>query len=61
MTVSCERRGMAIRTPIATSVDPRLARPGRGSRIDAPAAWRGCHLESYLERKLHRQWRNRGS
>ncbi|AEF35935.1 hypothetical protein JDM601_1935 [Mycolicibacter sinensis] len=56
---------MAIRTPIATSVDPRLARPGRGadrgSRIDAPAAWRGCHLESYLERKLHRQWRNRGS
>lgn len=29
--------------------------------FNATAVWRACNLEGYLGRKLHRQWRNRGS
>lgn len=29
--------------------------------FNATAVWRSCNLEGYLERKLHRQWRTRGS
>jgi hypothetical protein len=31
------------------------------SAFNATAVWRQCNLEGYLERKLHRQWRTRGS
>lgn len=31
------------------------------SPFDATATWRMCKLEGYLLRKLHRQWRCRGS
>lgn len=38
------------------------ARPTRTDQVfHATAVWRAYNLEGYLERKLHRQWRNRGS
>lgn len=65
MTVSYGWRGVAIRTPVGSPVVPRLAPfgPAALSRRgpEAPALWRGCDVEGYLQRKLHRQWRNRGS
>lgn len=57
--------------------DSRLGRPGPVGRViarlgvaeqhlcdqafNATAVWRSCNIEGYLERKLHRQWRTRGS
>lgn len=29
--------------------------------FNATAVWRSCNIDGYLERKLHRQWRTRGS
>lgn len=34
--------------------------PGKTVAVDMTAVWRS-NLEGYLGRKLHRQWRNRGS
>lgn len=46
---------------VAVSPHPRPMSQKHGQTADVTAAWRGCNLEGYLERKLHRQWRNRGS
>lgn len=40
------------------SIVPRVFRP---QAFDAAAERRECRVEGYLQRKLHRQWRNRGS
>ena len=31
------------------------------AEFNATAMWHICNIEGYLQRKLHRQWRHRGS
>ncbi|BBX22758.1 hypothetical protein MTER_21690 [Mycolicibacter terrae] len=62
MTVSYGWRGVAIQAPIGVSGAPRsVGGVVRACGIAAPVARRRCDIEGYLQRKLHRQWRNRGS
>lgn len=59
MTVSCRRWGVAIRAASATPGTRFFNRPA--VLLDAAGWRREYSVEGYLERKLHRQWRNRGS
>ncbi|WP_131721465.1 hypothetical protein [Mycolicibacter heraklionensis] len=62
MTVSCHQRGAATAAPVAAScVPPEVGRGVRRQAIEATLERRECTVEGYLQRKLHRQWRNRGS
>lgn len=46
------RVGVSAQPTVAASDDPAF---------NATALWRACNLAGYLERKVHRQWRSRGS
>lgn len=61
MTVSC-KWGLAITAPTAVSgVRSIVHRSFSPQSIDGITERRECRVEGYLQRKLHRQWRNRGS
>jgi len=65
MTVSYSRQGVVIPASAvvcrAARPDPRGRSAARPPAIDDVSGRRGCRVEGYLQRKLHRQWRNRGS
>lgn len=61
MTVSCSRSRIGqerVTTPDALRTELLAVRP---RIIDNASEWRGCDVEGYLQRKLHRPWRKRGS
>lgn|GEM_PF-4266723 len=59
MTVSCYRQGITPMLPVAAS--GVLALGCVDGRPRTIVDRRECRVEGYLQRKLHRQWRNRGS
>lgn len=66
MSVTSECRRAVARAGVNTPGAGRRGEVGNGhtaaaGEFNATAMWRICNLEGYLERKLHRQWRCRGS